>query len=351
MDFAIRLATLTDAPAIHAAEQETALVPGRLVSLPEELSLSSFEYKIQDLQTAGRYIVAETPERIVGHACLTPMGLQAIAHVFRLNIVVHPGFTQRGIGTALLSDLLQWAEADPRVHKVELLVRSTNQPAIGLYQKQGFVEEGRFQKRLRLLDGTFVDDIAMAWFPSRVSDPADSVIQIMPLNSPSREDARAILGIHYTAVRQTAASAYPPEVLAAWSRRPDDEKRIQSIKQRWIENPEHYSVVAKVSDRIVGFAFVNCSGEVQGVYVHPSFGRQGIGGRLLAALEAWAIAKGISQLFLDASLNAAAFYQSRGFEAVEYGQHRLNSGLLMDCVKMHKTLKALPTAGYQVQTA
>jgi RimJ/RimL family protein N-acetyltransferase len=47
-------------------------------------------------------------------------------------------------------------------------VRSTNARAIALYEKLGFVEEGRFRLRLRLDDGTFVDDIGMAWFPIKI---------------------------------------------------------------------------------------------------------------------------------------------------------------------------------------
>jgi putative acetyltransferase len=48
------------------------------------------------------------------------------------------------------------------VSKIELLVRSTNAPAIRLYRSSGFVEEGRHRNRVRLRDGRFVDDIAMA---------------------------------------------------------------------------------------------------------------------------------------------------------------------------------------------
>ena len=95
------------------------------------------------------------------------MTLQATSHVFRLTIVVHPGFVGQGIGSALMRDLLHWAEQTPRVGKIELLVRATNARAIRLYSKMGFVEEGRFKDRLRLPDGSFVDDIAMAWFPNR----------------------------------------------------------------------------------------------------------------------------------------------------------------------------------------
>lgn len=95
------------------------------------------------------------------------MPLEAIAHVFRLTIVVHPGCLGQGIGEALMRELLDWSQRTPHVGKIELLVRASNQRAIRLYSKLGFTEEGRFGMRVHLPDGTFVDDIAMAWFPER----------------------------------------------------------------------------------------------------------------------------------------------------------------------------------------
>jgi RimJ/RimL family protein N-acetyltransferase len=62
---------------------------------------------------------------------------------------------------------MDWATRTPQVGKIELLVRATNERAMRLYTKLGFVVEGRFRKRLRLPDGEFVDDVAMAWFPDR----------------------------------------------------------------------------------------------------------------------------------------------------------------------------------------
>jgi RimJ/RimL family protein N-acetyltransferase len=162
----IRKAIIEDAASLVAAEKQTAETPGLLVSRPGELTLAAFEEKIAELDTSGRYIVAETDGEVVGHALLEPMALEAIAHVFRLTIVVHPGFIGQGIGSALMRDLLDWAEQTPRVGKIELLVRATNAQAIRLYSKLGFVEEGRFRNRVRLPDGSFVDDISMAWFPT-----------------------------------------------------------------------------------------------------------------------------------------------------------------------------------------
>jgi len=161
----IRPARVEDAPILAAAEKETARTPGYLVSRPHELRPEAFAAKIAALATSGRYIVAEEDGRIVGHAILEPMSLEAIAHVYRLTIVVHPGQTRRGHGAVIMKDLLGWAASSPKVGKIELLVRAVNAAAIALYRNCGFVEEGRFKDRIRLEDGTFIDDVAMAWFP------------------------------------------------------------------------------------------------------------------------------------------------------------------------------------------
>jgi ribosomal protein S18 acetylase RimI-like enzyme len=161
----IRPVTIDDAVAIWRAEVETAQVPGRLLSRPEELELQSFEAKIRALSESGGYVVALNDGEICGHAVLEPLHLASRRHVFSLTIVVHPGRTGQGIGSALLTHLQAWARSTPEVRKVELLVRATNVGARRLYERFGFVEEGRFRERVRLPTGDFVDDIAMAWFP------------------------------------------------------------------------------------------------------------------------------------------------------------------------------------------
>ncbi|TAG45696.1 MAG: N-acetyltransferase [Betaproteobacteria bacterium] len=165
----IRAATVEDAPVLAAAEIETAQTPGLLRSRPDELNVRSFAQRIAELEApgnAGRYIVAVNDlNEIVGHALLDSMSLARIAHVFRLTIVVHPGHADRGVGRALMNDLQRWAHDDSRVEKIELLVRATNARAIHLYRSCGFVDEGRFVNRIKLDNGIFIDDLAMAWFP------------------------------------------------------------------------------------------------------------------------------------------------------------------------------------------
>jgi RimJ/RimL family protein N-acetyltransferase len=97
------------------------------------------------------------------------MRMAGNAHVFQLTIVVHPGFTGLGIGTALMQQMLDWARAHPALSKIELLVRAENLRAVALYRKFGFVEEGRLRRRVQTVGGRFLDDLVMGWMPQRDS--------------------------------------------------------------------------------------------------------------------------------------------------------------------------------------
>ncbi len=163
MQATIRDARSSDAPAL--CEAERAIVrefDGLLVSEPVELTAQAFVERI-GMQAKGRtkMLVAELSGNLLGHASLYPMGLRKVAHVLRLDMCVHLGHWGQGHGTRLLAELLAWARQNPAAHKVELLVRSTNVAAIALYERAGFLHEGRFKDRVRLRDGRFIDDLGM----------------------------------------------------------------------------------------------------------------------------------------------------------------------------------------------
>jgi putative acetyltransferase len=166
----LRTARDADAETIAAAETETARTPGLLIGRPGEIPLEAYRAKIVKLATQGRYIVAEQDGGIIGHALLDPMPMRANAHVHLLTIVVHPGHVGRGVGEAMLRDLLDWAGRDPRIGKVELNARAGNERALRLYRRCGFVEEARFRRRVRRTDEVYEDDIGMAWFPVREAE-------------------------------------------------------------------------------------------------------------------------------------------------------------------------------------
>ena len=63
-----------------------------------------------------------------------------------------------------IEEALAEARKLPGLTRVELFCREGNTRAVRLYQRLGFVIEGRFVRRVVLADGTVEDDLAMARF-------------------------------------------------------------------------------------------------------------------------------------------------------------------------------------------
>ena len=150
-------------------------------------------------------------------------------------------------------------------------------------------------------------------------------------------DAESIVRVHFAAVHETAGAFYPAEVLANWSRQPG-ETRYRQIRDAIARGDELF-LVAEDSSVVVGFGSIfPALQELRAVYVHPRIGRQGVGTKILQRLETMAAERGLSQLQMDASVNAEVFYRTHGYEVIARGVHRLSSGHHMTCVKMRKLL-------------
>jgi putative acetyltransferase len=165
-----------------------------------------------------------------------------------------------------------------------------------------------------------------------MSNESVNRLQIRPAKS---SDAEAIIHVHYAAVHEIASSFYPSEILEAWSAKPG-ETRYQWMRNL-ITNGEEIVVVAEDESGIQGFGFfIPKMEELRALYVHPAIGHRGVGGQILEALEARAVALGISRLRLNASLNAEVFYRTNGYRALSRGKFRLSDEQEMDCVRMEK---------------
>jgi len=82
------------------------------------------------------------------------------AHVAEFGMACLPDCRGVGLGTALLRHALDWA-GSVGVQKVTLEVFASNDPALALYRKLGFEEEGR-RRREFLIDGNLIDGVLMA---------------------------------------------------------------------------------------------------------------------------------------------------------------------------------------------
>ena len=99
-------------------------------------------------------------QKVVGMASLhTYQGRRA--HVGALGMFVHDDYQHQGIGSQLMSAVIELAEKWLNLKRIELTVYTDNASAIHLYEKYGFVIEGTLRK-YAFRDGAYTDAYAMA---------------------------------------------------------------------------------------------------------------------------------------------------------------------------------------------
>lgn len=81
----------------------------------------------------------------------------------------------------------------------------------------------------------------------------------------------------------------------------------------WVQSDKLYSVVVEERSKIVGFG-MSAAGEVLLCYVAPEVRFRGAGKAVLQALELWAATSGVSELRLESTRTALAFYRRNGFK-------------------------------------
>lgn len=128
-------------------------------------------------------------------------------------------------------------------------------------------------------------------------------------------DARTIASLHEASIRGLGPEAYDDRQVEAWATGKDPEFYP-------VDEPDARIVVAEVDGDVVGFGHLDVAErEVRSIYVHPAYARRGVGVAILSALESAARDRGLSSLSLLAALNAVAFYERAGWQAVGERTH------------------------------
>lgn len=118
-------------------------------------------------------VVAELDGSFAGAGHLFPGPEHTLyRHVGEVGLWVLKPYRRRGIGRRLMEWMLGWA-GQTDLEKVVLRVFSTNDAALALYARLGFVEEGRRARQFKTGDG-YADEILMAYFLQPSADWASS---------------------------------------------------------------------------------------------------------------------------------------------------------------------------------
>lgn len=162
-----RLAKIEDFENIWKLYQKTAQNLGGLARTAAEVTPQYIAQLMHKSANFGFQWVIENLENgvIIAEIHAYKLEPNTFSHVLsNLTICVHPDYQGQGLGKMIFSCLLNHIQQYcPDILRVELIARESNQKAIAMYQKLGFVIEGRFEKRIRAANGGFEADIPMAW--------------------------------------------------------------------------------------------------------------------------------------------------------------------------------------------
>lgn len=82
-------------------------------------------------------------------------------HTASIGITVHRDWRGKGVGSAMMARVVEWATENPVIKRLELEVFTTNERAIHVYEKFGFQMEG-CKRRAYYKEGIYLDAYMMA---------------------------------------------------------------------------------------------------------------------------------------------------------------------------------------------
>lgn len=297
-------------------------VARNLLQVPSKTLASTVEWVKTDDPFRHRF-VAEQEGKLVGLASLKQVNRPRLFHSGSLGLYVHPDHWGKGVGSALMAQLLDIADNWLNLKRVELEVFTDNAAAIRLYEKFGFVPEG-VRRWAAFRDGALADDLCMA----RLRDVEHlPVAQARPL--PDKP-------LSLPATTQVIVRPYQPDDAAAlheFFTRPDVTRTLNRMpyqefapfQERMDKAPESaHHLVAVVNDKAVGDIFLNVltnprlkHAAILGMALHPDYWGLGLGSRLMAAIldlaDNWLNLQRVELMVNTHNAAAIRLYQKHGF--------------------------------------
>jgi RimJ/RimL family protein N-acetyltransferase len=164
LQFTLRPASPKDAEQVLTYLEQVAGESENLTAGPGEFGISLEQERVllqQALDTpTSLYLLAEIEGEIVGTLTFSAEKRPRVQHGGEFGMSVLRKYWNLGIGGRMLAYLIEWARQTHVIRKINLRVRVDNLSAIHLYEKYGFVREGR-RTREFYLHGQFVDVFLM----------------------------------------------------------------------------------------------------------------------------------------------------------------------------------------------
>ncbi|MEM9191516.1 MAG: GNAT family N-acetyltransferase [Myxococcota bacterium] len=179
-----------DIEAISILMREPSVVAGTL-----QMPHRSTEWRKEQwnkMDETRHTLVAEVGGEIVGMASIQIRNRPRVRHTGALGMAVAERVRRRGVGTALLREILDMGFGWLGLMRIELSVWVDNEGAVLLYRKHGFLVEGIVRAH-GLRDGKLVDSFQMARLADRLPwdrVTAEEVAQRLPPMLPSGSEPK-----------------------------------------------------------------------------------------------------------------------------------------------------------------
>ena len=156
----LRSPELSDAEQLAAYVKAVSSETDFTIRYPEEADIPVEQEKffLQHFMESERdlMILAEVDGKIAGNCQLSEIGKSRIKvrHRCSMAIGLYKEYWGLGIGSAMI-ELLSEKAVENGYEQMELEVISSNERAIGLYRKMGFVKTGEMPDAMKYKDGTY----------------------------------------------------------------------------------------------------------------------------------------------------------------------------------------------------
>ena len=131
--------------------------------LYEQMDIATFKPIFSDLLKKGIIFIYEDEQVPVGMFKLVPETHRSSHVVYLGGLAIDPNFSGKGAGTDMLQAIIDYAQQNHFL-RIVLSVATSNEKAINLYRKMGFIHEGVLKNYTYLkAEQKFIDEYLMAY--------------------------------------------------------------------------------------------------------------------------------------------------------------------------------------------
>lgn len=164
MIYTIRHLEPGDAAAIYEMSQSESVISGTLHSPYSPMEMFENRSKLTE---GSKRLVATVDDVVVGAGNLGVFGRPRRRHAGAIGMQVHQDWQGKGVGSALMEAICDYADNWINLERIELDVYVDNAAGIKLYEKFGFEIEGTM-RNYAWRNGAYVDGYYMARLKSLV---------------------------------------------------------------------------------------------------------------------------------------------------------------------------------------